>query len=274
MINQDTFLYWISERERIRIRKANKQSKPWTNDRILQSYRFCNVRRMDDKVSRWLLQHWYRPYFNHPLMVPAVALARFVNKPESLELITKVVFSKRWNADRLIKILRDRRDSGQSVFNGAYMVRGGTEGPDKISCVVDFFVASLKGVDIPTNSMKESCVVIERCYGFGSFMAGQVTADLRWARKGTWSDKKVWAPIGPGSRRGMNRLQGRLTNFNLKQEQFEEELREVSRLVQSKLPKIYKKLEAIDIQNCLCEFDKYKRVLLGEGRPKQLYQGV
>lgn len=35
-----------------------------------------------------------------------------------------------------------------------------------------------------------------------------------------------------------------------------------------------KKLCAQDIQNCLCEFDKYERVRLGEGAPKQRYPGV
>ena len=29
---------------------------------------------------------------------------------------------------------------------------------------------------------------------------------------------------------------------------------------------------AQDIQNCLCEWDKYERARLGEGRPKQLFR--
>ena len=33
-------------------------------------------------------------------------------------------------------------------------------------------------------------------------------------------------------------------------------------------------LHAQDLQNCLCEFDKYERVRLGEGRPKSTYPGV
>jgi hypothetical protein len=39
-----------------------------------------------------------------------------------------------------------------------------------------------------------------------------------------------------------------------------------------KLPRNLKDLHAQDIQNCLCEFDKYERVRLGEGTPKQLYK--
>ena len=32
-------------------------------------------------------------------------------------------------------------------------------------------------------------------------------------------------------------------------------------------------LHAQDLQNCLCEFDKYERTRLGEGRPRSRYQG-
>jgi hypothetical protein len=32
-------------------------------------------------------------------------------------------------------------------------------------------------------------------------------------------------------------------------------------------------IHAQDLQNCLCEFDKYERVRLGEGRPRSKYQG-
>jgi hypothetical protein len=31
-------------------------------------------------------------------------------------------------------------------------------------------------------------------------------------------------------------------------------------------------LTLMDIQNCLCEFDKYERVRLGEGRPRSYYK--
>jgi len=36
------------------------------------------------------------------------------------------------------------------------------------------------------------------------------------------------------------------------------------------MPKIHMQ----DLQNCLCEFDKYERVRLGEGRPRNGYRGL
>lgn len=75
--------------------------------------------------------------------------------------------------------------------------------------------------------------------------------------------------------RGLNRLQGRSLGFKPSDEQFNRELSDITRALQELIPKsIWSRLEAIDYQNCLCEFDKYTRVLTGEGKPKQRYNGA
>lgn len=284
---QKRFFYWINERESIRKKKElGLERKPWTTDTILQSYRFCNVRRMDDKVSRWLLTNWYLPYQDNPLMLPAVALARFINQPAALSTITKNVFedsvSTGWRPDVLKEKLRDYRNNRKpqepSLFNNAYMVRG-NDGVDKVSSVLDFYIASLweegKLLIPDRGSMRNTHLSISGRYGFGSFMAGQVVADLRWALKGNWDDRLTWAPMGPGSARGMNRYHGRPPKTALKQDQFLSELLGLIRESKKHLPVALQEiLEAHDYQNCLCEFDKYERTLHLEGRPKQKYPGT
>ena len=271
---KERFTYWIQERESIRLRKEAGQSPPWTDDEILQQYRFCNVRRMDDKVSRWLMDNWYRPNFNHPNMLVACALARFFNLPASLEAIG---FPTVWEPKKIRNCLRKQQKRGLRVFNGAYMVRG-NDGVDKIASVINYCLKPLEKRFrrlIIGDSMQNAWVAITPFYGFGSFMAGQVVADLRWAMRGAWADSKTWAPMGPGSRRGMNRLLERPIKQPLKQGQFIAELQELVQSCRRLLPgSITSRLEMIDYQNCLCEFDKYSRALTGEGRPKQLYHGT
>lgn len=270
----ERFCYWINEREKIRIAKAQGLSAPWTRDKILQSYRFTNVRRMDDKVSVWLYENWYQPYFNHVNMLSAVALARFVNKIESLEYLG---FPYDWDNDVISATLREHRDHGNTLFGAAYMVRG-NDGQDKVASVVDYYVqevTNLGMVGIDTRSMEYSVGELhKRCYGMGSFMAGQVVADLRWAVQGTWEDKHTWAPMGPGSQKGMNCLHNRAFGHPLKQQQFMEELSELKAECLKRLPEsITGKLEMIDYQNCCCEFFKYSKTILGLGQPKQRYNG-
>lgn len=264
------FTYWIVERESIRLKKEAEKPKPWTDDSILQSYRFCNVRRMDDKVSRWLLGNWYTFNFNHKNMLVACALARFINKPETLQVIG---FPKRWAPDKIAAKLREYRDGGGTVFNGAYVVRG-NDGQDKIESVVNYYVAPLSKLKLVSRYMQDVHAQLCECYGFGSFMAGQVVADLRWAVAGHWEDKDTWAPIGPGSKRGMNRLHKFEINRPIGAAEFCSDLRQVIRDCKTTLPKpITHRLEAMDYQNCFCEWDKYERVLWGEGKPKQTYRG-
>ncbi len=277
MTNFDRLTYLIKERDGIRQKKELGLPKPWTKDHILQQYRFCNVRRMDDKVSRWLMEQWYSIHCDHPNMLAACALARHFNLPSALGTITEDVFVVGPPLWESIKVkMRKRKSKGKTIFNGAYMVRGiGTA--DKTEMVVDNVCRPL--VDNPPTitglSMQQAVEALLPYWGFSSFMAGQVVADLRWAMTGTWADRHRWAPIGPGSMRGMNRLQGRNFNFQLKQPQFLDELLDMIVKLKIALPRdLSKRLEAMDYQNCLCEFDKYERTRLGEGHPKQRYPGL
>lgn len=268
----ERYIYWIKERESIRLKKEAGKPKPWTDDEILRSYRFCNVRRMDDKVSKWLDRNWYTPNIDHPNMVVACTLARQLNNPESL---SAVGFPKAWNPTRVEEILNKRAKAGLKNFSGAYMITG-TLGGTKIQQIVHK-VVDVIAKDPPvlnTNSMEESVKALLPYPGFSTFIAGQVVADLRWAIEGKWADRNTWAAIGPGSRRGMNRLLGRDLLAHMKQEQFNDHLAGLVREAKAKLPStITSRLEMIDWQNCLCEFDKYTRTMLGEGRPKQKYDG-
>jgi hypothetical protein len=274
-----TLVYWIQERENIRLARAAGSTPPWTDDPILQTYRFCNVRRMDDKVSQWLLNNWYLPYKDHPNTLAAVVLARHFNLPSALEWLTDLVFHRgRVEWARIKEVVRERKALGFNVFNSAYMVRGiGTT--DKTEMVVDrvarpLHESSKEGRIIYPDSMKKTHEVLSCFWGMGSFMAGQVVADLRWAVTGRWSDRHTWAPVGPGSARGMNRLHDRDVKAPLHQDQFLEDLTTLVGKLRKALPgSIADRLEVMDYQNCLCEFDKYERTLRGEGKPKQLYRG-
>jgi hypothetical protein len=284
MLPQEVFLYWIKERESIRMMKEAGMPRPWTADPILQQYRFCNVRRMDDRVSQWLFNNWYTPNYGDRNMLAAVAFARFINLPSSLELVTDLFFGKAglspdidWG--KVITVLRKHKAAGNTVFNGAYMVRG-NDGVDKIECVVDYYVRPMleKGVrGLPDfgSSMEAVWKAVVDCYGYGGFMAGQIVADLRWATPGAWGDKHTWAPMGPGSKRGMNRYLGLDPDKGMDQDKFLGRLRRLMMETMSRLPVgLASRLEAIDYQNCLCEFDKYMRVRNGEGRPKANYPGA
>lgn len=271
----DRLIYWIMERDMIRSKKENNEPKPWTDDQILQTYKFCNIRRMDDRVSQWLLNKFYQE--DHRNIVVAAAIARHFNLPSCLQLIEHCIFLNSEPDWKQIKIIvRAHKGKGNSIFNGAYMVRGiGTT--DKTEMVIDKVCRPLydKPPLIERDSMEASVNALLPYWGFSSFMAGQVVADLRHVMTGPWRDRRIWAPLGPGSQRGLNRLYGFVATAHQTQEEFRGMLDDTIRDLPNHLPlSIIKRMEAIDYQNCLCEFDKYSRTLSGEGRPKQKYPGL
>lgn len=269
----DRLVYWIKQRESIRLKKEAGEPKPWTDDVILQSYRFCNVRRMDDKVSKWLMDNWYVPYKNHKNILLACTLARQFNNPESLNAIG---FPVKWNPKRCCEILTKRAKDGLRNFNAAYMITG-TLGGTKVEQIIWKVADQLYNnpPEIDTDSMQTTAENLIPYNGFSHFMSGQVVADLRWAMSGKWKDKYTWAPVGPGSKRGLNRLYEREINTPMKYDEFSSLFYETMNSLGERLPdSITDRMEAHDYQNCLCEFDKMERTLFDKRRPKQLYKGV
>jgi len=94
--------YWMDERDKIRDRKSSGASKPWTEDKVLQAFRFCNVRREDDTVTRWLAQNWrHASYWDQHNFVPAMIFARIINWPPTLE---EIGFPLVWNSEEMLKV--------------------------------------------------------------------------------------------------------------------------------------------------------------------------
>lgn len=264
----ERLLYWIRERESIRLKKEAGEPNPWTDDEILQRYRFCNVHREDDKVTRWIAKHWRNPNTNAPDVWFLMLVARVFNNPKTLAELPI-----RWDAHRYASVLHARADRGDRVFNPAYIVSTNGVAMNKVDYVVMRVLVPARMSKIhPATTLSGFASQLMSLNGVSTFMAGQVIADIKYtALLNKASDWWTWAASGPGSRRGLNRLLNRDPASRWKEPGWLESLTKVRVQVLQRLNNI--KIHAQDLQNCLCEFDKYERVRLGEGRPKQLYLG-
>ena len=57
IISREALLYFVREREAIKIAKDNKYQGVLTVDPILSKYKFTNIRRKDDRVSKWIIKN-------------------------------------------------------------------------------------------------------------------------------------------------------------------------------------------------------------------------
>lgn len=279
----ETLRYWIVERDSIRHKKEeNIQPKPWTNDSLLRDYRWCNVRRMDDRVSRWLMDNWYDPSTSPRTLLLAAALGRLVNWPDALAVVSHGKRFTKWNVRSAKAMLSKRFKSGQKTFTGAYIINaaGGGSKTDIVCDQVQYIAARTPDKEallyVQPNSMQRTWECLQGVPGIGSFIAGQITADLRWVCKGAWEDRFSWAPIGPGSRRGMRRLLGLPPMGPMTQMQFNELMPQLwDRMMHYRMvSEVFdnRHCELMDLQNCLCEFDKYMRLKEG-GHVRSRYAG-
>jgi len=272
-----------------------------TDDPILQQYKFCNVGREHDRVTVWIRQNIREPYANHEHLWFMISIARFINWPPTLEMLIKEsAWSNTWpdspdfHPAYMTEALEAWKAAGNKVETGAYMIRAESR-PERewyswskqryVSEVVlgipwrdkDMVAAFLHGRRQRT--LQETWMYLsgqgmdDDWVGWGPFMAGQVVADLRHTRYlRDAPDVGRWAPVGPGSARGLNRLAGRPLNATVRQEQGLEEMLQLQGLVNERTGKHVPPIELHDLQNCLCETDKYLRVKHGEGRPRALYK--
>lgn len=275
-----TLVYWIEERERARVAKAAGRPKPWTKDRLLRDYRWCNVKRMDDRVSQELLNEWYDHGvgMDGATQVIAATLARLVNRTDTLREVSK---HRPFRTSRVLSYLRQTlaaRDArGETVFTGAYLIPGvaGRRKTDSVCDLVERVAVDARTLAQQT-SMKACWRALTAYPGLGSFLAGQIAADLAQLPLGVrWDDRHRWAPLGPGSARGLNRLRGYDKDRPLKQAEFDQELPALIEVLRPRIKAIWysRSLVAMDVQNCLCEFDKYLRLTRGEGTVRARYPG-
>lgn len=201
-----------------------------------------------------------------------MVLGRLINEPATMEAIG---FPGNWDADELKSKLKVRRDTGARVFNPAYIVTTCGKKMDKLDYVVDvattvhFAIPSCRGA----KTLAEYFGWLRKVDGLGAgFLAAQVIADLKYTplmNEERCPDWWTWCTPGPGSLRGMNRLVGADPERAISEPLFRATVLDLRTLI--KLRTGFN-LDPHDVQNCLCEFDKYMRALDG-GRPKQNYAG-
>jgi len=207
----------------------------------------------------------------HENLIPALVLARMFNLPDTLQALG---FPHFWDVEDMAFGLKDRRACGIKIFNGAYLITTCGVKMDKIDYV--FRVAddtrnSMVSIQ-PENTLEHWHRQLTQVKGLGSFLAAQVIADLKNTPGHPLQeapDRLTWCAPGPGSLRGLARLE------NGRRPSKKAFLRVAQAARQRVVPLLdpMPEIDMQDFQNCLCEFDKWERTYFGESKPKQRYDG-
>lgn len=279
-------------------------SGPITQDPVLAEYRFCNVFRELDRVTQWIERNIRKPFAGHPHLWFMLAAARYINWPPTLQYLMNRGEEKcgfdawpgedslpnfEFTPEEMGNALDYWAARGEKVYTGAYMIRAESNHNmpwyswSKHQYIAQIVLGRLwetreewaELLSEPRPSLQRVWQKFQdrRFIGWGPFMAYQVVVDLRHTDvlRDAW-DINSWCALGPGSRRGLNRLAGLPAKTSLTQERGLFQMLDLWESQDDWRAPWVPPIDLSDIQNCLCEVDKLLRVRTGEGVPRARYQ--
>lgn len=292
------YCYWQTERESIRIKKEEQGlAAPWTDDPILQNFKFCQVFREDDRTTRWFREYIRAPLGHDPSVLMATVIFRWFNFIGTGRTLIKHDLHLKWNRKKAIEEITKQ----DKWVTGSYIIKT-PNGMDKVTGVAECIShmwgdrRSIVNKILTQNMNLEETWKLLKDYPYmGPFMAYEVVTDLRhtYLLKNA-NDKLTWANAGPGAMRGLNRLTGRELGFSKRSHDWNGEMNALfSKVTEAglnddirdlriplrtdkapyaPLHRNSRKYEMREIEGGLCEFDKYSRMVKGEGRTRSVYK--
>lgn len=270
---------FAAERHAIFLRRQRGEPWPWSDDKILSTFFFNNIFRDLDKTTAWI-RWWLGQHLDHPNLLLAACLVRRINHPPSLE---ELGFPHVWDPQHVSTVLRDRMARGDKTFNpNAYRLVGRAhEGSGLVSAATSL-VGRVWGLreawPRSWGSVREALTWLSSIEGWGPMISYQVVLDLVGSpllpQPG---DLKTWCHVGPGAIRGLNRVLGRPLETFLEDRKITgesdrlDEIRWLQSLQGRYWPRRFPELRMGDVENSLCEYDKFIRICEGNVTGQRKY---
>lgn len=269
-------LYWrfASRRQAAFERRLAGKSAPWSDDPILQEFKFCNVYRAADRVSQYMIRN--------------VCYAEDAGSPadRAFQIVAFRTFSKIRTWERLTELL-DGPPRIQHLADGRFVaalnqiksVDGGLYTGAFILCANKAFGHDEKHHNhaalfkkmfvqdavadrlIGANAFESIVRTIEGYPLMGPFMAYQTAVDLNYSELTDFSEND-YTQAGPGALRGLAKVFEDLGDYapsEAIQLMVDQQEAEFERLDLPFLGLFGRPLHAIDCQGLFCETDKYCR---------------
>ncbi|MBD2471716.1 nucleotide kinase domain-containing protein [Nostoc sp. FACHB-145] len=271
----DTYWRFAALRQEVFFNKIKNLPQPWTNDPIIQTYKFCNAYRASDRVSQYLIKNIIYDNSrnkNEEEVLFRIFLFKIFNKIETWEYIENKLDNhitlKCFNFNLYSQILQEAKDTGYSIYTSAYMSCASKEfGYEKkhqnhLSLIDKIIFQDRIIADIvKSKSLQEVFNIIQGYPLLGKFMAYQLATDINYSEIINF-DENSFTIAGPGAERGINKCfihKSDKTNAEIIHWMVENQEQEFERLGLNFQTLWGRSLKAIDCQNLFCETDKYCR---------------
>lgn len=292
-MNAEGFFNYARERYQILLNRRAGLPKPWTDDPILQSYRFCNVFREDDTTTQFIRKHVTYEDYGERLVV-AMVIARWFNRISTIEKLLPNGCGQGglndlllcWDHEGWAHTMREVLKNQQPLVTGAYMIKTPakmTKLEGLIWCIQQFCEMwkeeqHADGAEFPS-TLEDATSWLKQSPFLGPFMSYEIVTDLRHSILSKAPDIMTWANPGPGANRGASLVAyGHPNQFKSGSKQDREEMlaimQDLLSLSQKPTywPSDWPKWEMREVEHTLCEVMKYTKAQEGK-RLKQKYDG-
>jgi len=270
----DTYWTLAAERHRIFERRISGEPGPWTDDPILQTYKFCNTFRAADRVSQYMIRE----------VCYSAQVDSFADR--AFQIVAFRTFSNiaTWETVRALlgrtprvndlrdgsfeRALDETRSIRGGLYTGAFILCAtdaygrGVKHLNHVSLFKDMFVRhDLAGDLAAAASLRQVYDLLHAYPLMGDFMSYQTAIDLNYSDLLDFSENDFTQP-GPGALRGVRKVfadTGGLRPDELVMWMVERQEQEFERLGLTFNGLFGRALQAIDAQNLFCETDKYCR---------------
>lgn len=277
----DAYWYFAAERQNIFFKRWNGMPCPWTEDLILQSYKFTNAYRASDRVSQFLIKNViYGNSLSARDILFRILLFKIFNRIDTwliLEQKLGTISFRNFSFEKYDKIL-SKLITQKAIYSAAYIMPsgGGCFGYSRKHqnhlAMLNLMMNSEMGKNIEKiKSMQELFLKLREFPMIGDFLAYQYATDINYSELTHYSEMSFVMP-GPGAYSGIAKC---FSNFgglseidliNIVAERQDEEFERRGIIFKNLWGR---KLQLIDCQNLFCEIDKYSRVAFPDIRTKQ-----
>lgn len=273
----DTYWKFAAERQNIFFNRLRGNSKPWTNDPILQKYKFCNTYRASDRVSQFLIRNViFKGNQLEEEVIFRTLLFRMFNKIETWEFLESSfgeISTSNFDIELYGDALLQRRHSGQPIFGNAFILCANKAfGYDQKHLNYLALIRHMVLQDhvpsqvVRAKSLQEIFNLIRSYPLLGNFMAYQMSVDLNYSDAVDFSEND-FTVAGPGAERGIKKCfsstSGKTSDYVIRW-MVDNQESEFERLGINFQTLWGRPLHCIDCQGLFCETDKYSRVMFPE----------
>lgn len=265
----DTFWVFAAERQEVFFRRLAGEKAPWTQDRVLQEYKFTNVYRASDRVSQYLIrkviasgsQSADEIFFR-------ILLFKIFNKIETWELLVTKLDAISWASfsfQRYDTVLSEALCQGTTIYSAAYIMPSGgcTDRKHRfhLSLLQRMMHQRVPSKIQKSATMKQAFELLREYPSIGDFLAYQFLIDLNYSELLSFNEMD-FVKAGPGAKDGMKKC-----FFNCDPARSEDIMRWMVDTQEAQFERVGacfrnlwgRRLHLIDCQNLFCEVGKYAR---------------